>query len=141
MKYNKYKTNRQENVDIWRGWSHLENLPRSAERKHSQADHEIRHREADDEHIRDVSQFAAVIDSQYHQHVAQDHHYVNNREHDQGNQDPRAGPLDALVQGSTCGRVQLSHFSWQTVAPRLEPPTTTSGWTNTLRIRTLYQRL
>lgn len=103
---------------------HLENLPRSAKRKDSQADHQIRHREANDEHIRHVSQLARVIDSEYHEHVAQHHHHVHYREHDQGNQDPRSGPLDALVKGSTCGRVQLSHFSWQAVAPNLEPSQT-----------------
>lgn len=84
---------------------HLENLPRSAKRKHRQADHQIRHREANDEHIRHVSQLARMIDSEYHEHVAQHHHHVHYREHDQGNQDPRSGPLDALVKGSTCGRV------------------------------------
>lgn len=80
-----------------------------------------------------------MIDSEYHEHVAQNHHHVHYREHDQGNQDPRSGPLDALVKGSTCGRVQLSHFSWQAVAPNLEPSQTTSGWT-TRRTTTLVQR-
>lgn len=118
---------------------HLENLPRSAKRKHRQTDHQIRHREANDEHIRHVSQLARMIDSEYHEHVAQHHHHVHYREHDQGNQDPRSGPLDALVKGSTCGRVQLSHFSWQAVAPNLEPSQTTSGRT-THRTTTLVKR-